>query len=263
MFRRDLPLHLLALLVYPGLLTTLAVGAAAEIGAALALAGGGFRAVLLAPASRLRRGRPADIGVLLLAGLAATQLAAPLNPVSPVERNLLVAALALAAITWLAWARAWAVAGARRTLLVQVCWLAALLAPALLSESLRPQALGSIVVPAALPLKLTAGLLALLCLPALLPLQSAVSEPHELAGVRVLLWLPLCGLFVSLWFPPGPDDLGGVLRFLGATLAAAAIAIGLAFATQRSRRLNRLYPGLLAPLALTVLAIAAVTSALT
>ncbi len=263
MLTRDLPLHLLALLVYPGLLTTLAVGAAAEIGAAFALAGGGFRTVLVGPASRLRRGRPADIAAPLLAGLAATQLAAPMDPVSPVERNLLVAAISLAAITWVAWARAWAVTGARRTLLVQVCWLAALLAPALLSESLRPQALGSVVLPAALPLKLTAGLLALLCLPTLLPLQSAAEKANELAAVRVLLWLPLCGLFVSLWLPPGPDDLGGVLRFLGATLATAAIVIGFAFATQRSGRLNRLYPGLLAPLALAVLAVAAVTSVLT
>lgn len=263
MLARDLPLHLLALLVYPGLLMTLAVGAAAEIGVALALAGGGVRTALLAPASRLRQGRPADIAAPLLAALAATQLAAPLNPVSPVERNLLVAAVALVAITWLVRARAWDVASARRTLLVQLCWFAALLAPALVSESLRPQALGSVVVLAALPLKVTAGLLALLCLPALLPLQTSAGEGHELARARLLVWLPLCGLFVSLWFPPGPDDLGGALHFLTATLAAAAAAIGLAFATQRIGPLNRLYPPLLAPLALVVLGIAAVTSELT
>jgi hypothetical protein len=260
MLTRDLPLHVLALLVYPGLLLVVAVGAVAEVGAALALAGGGLRAALLAPAAWPRRAvrRPTDLMVPLLAMLAATQLAVPFSPVPPVERNLLVAAIASAAAAWLAGASAWSARAARRTLLVQVCWLLALLAPALVSESLRPQALGAVVVPSALPLKVAAGLLALLCLPALLRLTPG-GEADPDAAARLPLWLPVCGLLVSLFIPPSADDAGGLLRFLGATLATAAAAVGLALAARRSG----LYPRLLAPVALVVVAIAAVTSVLT
>jgi len=257
---RDLPLHVLALLVYPGVAFVLAVGAVAEVGAALALAGGGLRAALMAPAAwpRLAVRRPTDVVVPLLATLAATQLAVPFSPVPPVERNLLVAAIAIAAAVWLAGGDAWAAGAARRTLLAQVCWLLALLAPALVSESLRPQALGAVVVPSALVLKVAAGLLALLCLPALLRLAPG-GEPDPEAAARLPLWLPVCGLWVSLFIPPSADDPGGLPRFLAATLATAAVAVGLAAAARRSS----LYPRLLAPLALVVVAIAAVTSVLT
>jgi hypothetical protein len=260
MLTRDLPLHVLALLVYPGLALVLAVGAVAEAGAALAMAGGGLRAALGAPAAWPRRivRRPTDLMVPLLAMLAATQLAVPFSPVPAAERNLLVAAIATAAAVWLAGADMWAAGVARRTLLVQVCWLLALLAPALVSESLRPQALGAVVVPSALPLKAAAGLLALLCLPALLRLTPGDETDPDAAG-RLPLWLPACGLLVSLFLPPAPDDAGGLLRFLAATLATAAVAIGVALAARRSS----LYPRLLAPLALVVVAIAAVTSVLT
>ena len=261
MLTRDLPLHLLALLVYPGLALLLAIGAAAEAGAALALGGAGARVALLVPAARLRDvvRRPGGLSVLLLAMLAATQLAVPFNPVLPVERNLLVAAVAATAATWLAAGRAWATGEARRALLVQVCWLLALLAPALVSQSLRPQALGAVVVPAAMPLKVAAALLALLCLPGLLRLPPG--QPDDVT--RVPLWLPLCGLLVSLYLPPGADDLQGLVRFLAATLLTAAAAIGLAAVVDRSRLAGRLYPRLLAPLALAVLVVAAVTSSLT
>jgi hypothetical protein len=196
--------------------------------------------------------------------LAATQLAVPFNPVPPVERNLIVAAVATAAAVWLAGAQGWVAAAARRTLLVEVCWLIALLAPALISESLRPQALGAVVVPSALPLKVVAGILALLCLPELLrlaPDRSGESgQPADGdAGARLPLWLPTCGLLVSLVLPHSGDDAGGLLRFLAATLATAAAAIGLALAARRSS----LYPRVLAPVALIVVAVAAVTSALT
>jgi hypothetical protein len=260
MLTRDLPLHVLALLVYPGLVLVLAVGAVAEVGAALALAGGGLRAALLAPAAWPRRvvRRPTDVMVPLLAMLAATQLAVPFSPVPPAERNLLVAAIAAAAAVWLAGADSWAAGAARRTLLVQVCWLLALLAPALVSETLRPQALGAVVVPSALPLKVAAGLLALLCLPALLRLTPGDEADQDMV-TRLPLWLPLCGLLVSLFLPPPADDAGGLLRFFASTLAAAAAAIGLAVAARRSN----LYPRLLAPLALVVVAMAAVTSVLT
>jgi hypothetical protein len=253
---RDLPLHVLALLVYPGLALVVAVGAAAEVGVAVALTGGGVRAALLAPAAWLHRAvrGPVDLVVPLLAMLAATQLAAPFSPVSPVERNLLVAAVAALAAAWLAGGGAWTAGEARRTLLVQLCWLLALLAPGLVSESVRPQALGAVVVPSALPLKVAAGLLALLCLPALLRLA-----PGEPAPARLPLWLPVCGLVVSLFLPPSGDDAGGLLRFLAATLATVAVAVGLALVAARSP----VYPRLLAPFALVVLAIAAVTSVLT
>jgi hypothetical protein len=141
---------------------------------------------------------------------------------------------------------------------VQVCWLLALLTPALASQTLRPQALAAVIVPSALPLKVAAGLLALLCLPALLRLTPAGRDagiPHA----RLPLWLPLCGLLVSLFLPPAGDDVGGLLYFLAATLATAAAAIGLALLARRTA----IYPRLLAPLALIVLVIAAVTSALT
>jgi hypothetical protein len=257
---RDLPLHALALLVYPGLVLVLAVGAAAEAGVSLALAGGPRGTALLAPAAWLRRAvsGPVDLVVPLLAMLAATQLAVPFSPVPPVERNLLVAAVATGVAVWLASADAWTAGQARRTLLVQLCWFLALLAPALVSESLRPQALGAVVVPSALPLKVAAGLLALLCLPALLRLAPR-EPPHVAPAGRLPLWLPVCGLLVSLFLPPFADDLGGLLLFPAATLATAAAAIGLALVAGRSS----LYPRLLAPLAVAVLAIAAVTSVLT
>jgi hypothetical protein len=260
MFTRDLPLHVLALLVYPGLALVVAVGAVAGMGSSLALGAGGLRAALLAPAAWLRCAcrRPSDVTVPLLAMLAATQLAVPFSPVPPVERNLLVAAIATAAAVWLAGAGARAAGAARGTLLVQVCWLLALLAPALVSESLRPQALGAVVVPSAMPLKVAAGLLALLCLPALLRLAPA-DEADPDAAARLPLWLPVCGLWVSLFLPPSADDAGGLLRFLAATLATAAVAIGLSLASRRSG----LYPRALAALALVVVAIAAVTSVLT
>ena len=79
------------------------------------------------------------------------------------------------------------------------------------------------------------------------------------AAARLPLWLPVCGLLVSLFLPPSGDDPVGLLRFVAATLATAAAAIGLALATRRSS----LYPRVLAPIALAVVAIAAVTSVLT
>jgi hypothetical protein len=266
----DLALHVLALLVYPGALLMLAVGAAAESAATLALDGAGVRAALLAPAARLRRSAPGAMALLgavaLMGVLAATQLAAPLNPVGPTERSLLVAVMALAAAVWLGWARCWTAEGARLALVAQVCWLVALLAPALVSETLRPQALGSVVVPVDLPLKVAAGVLALLCLPALLQVGPGAAPPggeatgEPVRAARLFLWLPFCGLFASLFFPPGADDPAGLLRFLATTAAAAAVTIALALAAARAATLHRLYPSALAALTALVLAIAAVTS---
>jgi hypothetical protein len=267
----DVALQFLGLLVYPGILVTLALGAAAELAVAVLLEGDGVATALPARVAGLRRAlagaAPLLVGVALLAALASTQVAAPFNPVSPAERSLLVAAVALAAAGWLVWSRAWSAAGARVALVAQVCWLVALLAPALVFESLRPQALGAIVVPNELPLKVAAGLLALLCLPALL--QVAPGPPPAPGGPggrelvrasRVFLWLPFCGLFASLFVPAGADDAGGVLRFLGAAAGAAGVAIALALLAARGGRFGRAYPPVLAVLAIAVLAIAAATS---
>ena len=264
---RDLALHVLALLVYPGGLLLIAMGVLAEAAAGVVLGGAGPRAALTGHARRLagvavREGSGLRLAVPLLAALAATQLAAPLNPVSPVERNLLVAAIALAAASWLGWSRDWAPAGARLTLLVQLCWLVAVLTPALLSETLRPQALGAVVVPADLPVKVAAAVLALACLPALLRLPPAWPD-EEAMLVRPLLWLPLCGLYASLVLPPGGEDLAGAARFVAATLVLAGAAIWLAALAVRVPALARLYPRLLPVLAVAVLALAAITAFLT
>ena len=260
---RDLALHVVALLVYPGALLTIAVGAAAEAACAVALGGAGAREALLAPAGQvrtaLRRPGTLRLTVPLLAVLAATQLAAPLNPVSPVARNLLVAAIALAAAMWLGWVTTWEPEASRAALLVQLCWLVALVTPALISESLRPQALGAVVVPAQLPLKVAAGVLALLCLPGLLRLAPA----EEPATSRLFMWLPLCGLLTSVFVPPGSEDVAGAIRFVAVTLGVAAAALGLAVLAGRVRAAADLYPRLLVPAAAVVLAIGVGTSLLT
>jgi hypothetical protein len=261
----DLALRFLALLVYPGLVTMVLIGLVAEAGAAMALRRADPRMALLVPAAGLREAmrNPRDLAVPLLAALAASQLAIPLNPVTAVERNLLVAAIALVTVAWLLTIRAWTTEDARAAVLVQGCWLLALLAPALLAQSLRPQALGAVVLPSALPLKVAAAVLAVLCLPALLRLPPWRAPDPPAAVGRLLMWLPLCGLTVSLFLPPSSDDVGGLLRFLAALVLTVALAIGLAAAVRRSGRLERLYPRLLAPLAAAVLVVAAVTSLLT
>ena len=228
----DLALHTAALVVYPGALLVLGVGVAAETASRAVLGGEDGRAVLRR--LWLEGGLVPLIAAGLLAALAATQLAAPFNPVSPLERNLLVAAVALAAATWLTWAFDWGRSpeGPRLALVAQVCWLVALLAPAVLSQTLRPQVLGAVVVPSQLPVKIGAGLLYLLCLPALLQLLPDLSPATDRAG-RAVLWLPLCGLFASLFVGPSPDDPLGALRFLVVTLGAAGVAIGLVLLLRR------------------------------
>jgi hypothetical protein len=259
----DLVLHLLALVLYPGALAALAFGVAAEIAAAWALDRVGPRAALrsLLAGSRDAAGRlPGPVLLAaLLEVLAATQLAVPFNPVSPVERSLLVAVVALAAASWLGWTPAWSAPAARGQLVVQACWLVALLAPALVAQTLRPQALGAVVVPYELPLKVLSALLALLCLPVLLRLAPDPAD-DEAAAPRLLAWLPLCGLFTSVFAPPGGDDVGSLLRFAGITLAVAAAAIGLAALAARRPRLAARWPRLAAPLAGVVLAAAVLTT---
>jgi len=279
----DLGIHLAALLLYPGALAILVLGSAAEAGAAWALVperGG------LLPAARtvlqgVRARAAAPLLLPPLAGaaallvlLASTEVAAPFNPVPTAERNLLVAAVALSAGSWITWAWGWGRAGLDPRLLLagQGCWLVSLLAPAIVPENLRPQVLGAIVVTSLLPLKLAAGVLYLLCLPALLQLLPEAA-PQGLPGaagrsgpgleqagfgiVRVLLWAPYCGLFTSLFFPPSTDDAAGVLRFLGISAGAAALAIVLAAnLTRRSASTTRaLYLHLVMPFAGFTLAV--------
>jgi len=256
-------LHLLALLVYPGVLLILIVGFLAELAAGLALGRAGMRAAISGPAVQVRNATagswPLLLAAALLTALAATQLAAPANPLAPLERNLLVAAFSLAATMWLCWAWAWSASGARSALVVQACWLLALLSPALLSETLRPQVLGGVAVPAQLPLKAMSGLLYLVCLPLLL------LPAGDFAAPRILLWMPFCGLGVSVFLPPAADDVGGALRFVGATLGLALVTIAVAAFLRQplAAGLRPLCLRVALVLAGLVLVVAVVTAALT
>lgn len=262
--------HLVALVVYPGAVLTLAVGLLAEAAAHFAIRRASPRTAAVAPippaaGDTLATGWPLVAATAVMSMLAATQLAVPLNPVSPVERNLMVAAVALAAAVWLSHGWTWSAPGARVTLVVQACWLVAVLAPGVLSQTLRPQVLGAIALPAQLPLKVLSALLYLTCLPYLLQLVGSGGPGTRMAAARIFLWLPFCGLGVSLFLPPQPGDLPGALRFVGATLAVALIAVGLyAVLTRRFVTDERSpYVRLAAALAGVVLAVAIITTALT
>jgi hypothetical protein len=264
----DVALHAVALLAYPGALLTLAFGLVAET----ANAGAGGRRLLEALQGALARlgGTTARapavmLATALLASVAAAQLAVPLSPVTPPERSLLASTVALAAAMWLAWTWAWEVRGARLALALQGCWLLAMLAPALVSQTLRPQALGAVVVTAGLPMKLIAGLLYLICLPGLLRLLPGLvpgqgrEREQDAVATRLVLWFPLCGLFTSLFVPPFAEDAGGAAGFLGVTLVVAALTIA------QGRLLGR-HPeaaGLAARIALPVAALVLVTAAIT
>lgn len=275
----DLGAHLVALLIYPGGLSALLVGLAAEIGAGWALVperGGpavAARGLLrMAPRGLV----PIATWAWVLALAAASQLAAPFSPVPPAERNSLVAAAALLGAAWLAWSWGWGRRGASSQLVlaVQAVWVLAVLLPSIGPGNLRPQALGAVVLGSQLPLKLACGILYLACLPALLMLlpESApqgppaalarASSPEEAGFVtlRVLLWMPMCGLFTSLFFPL-PNDALGLLRFLLVTLGAAAMAIAMAAnLTRRPAGVTRLlYERLALPFAGFAVLVAALT----
>lgn len=260
--------HLVALVLYPGAVLTLAVGLLAEGAALLAIGRASPRTAAVAPIrglpDTLATSWPVVAGTAVMSILAATQLAVPLNPVTPLERNLMVAAVALAAAVWLSHGWTWSAPGARVTLVAQACWLVAVLAPAVLSQTLRPQVLGAIALPAQLPLKVLSALLYLACLPYLLQLVGHEGPGARVAAARVFLWLPFCGLGVSLFLPPQPADLPGALRFVSATLVVSLIAIGLcAVLTRRFVSDDRSpYLRLAAALAGVVLVVAIVTTAL-
>src|SRR5690242_17902604 len=120
----DLALHGFALVVYPGALLVLAVGLLAQAAA------GRLRAApaLAWPPPPLRTVAgavlaPPTPAAVLLAVLAATQLAIPFNPVSSAEQSVLVAVVALVATAWVASARTGLPGRPTLLLLVQACWL--------------------------------------------------------------------------------------------------------------------------------------------
>jgi hypothetical protein len=263
----ELGLYTLAVLVYPGALALLGLGVVAETGAAWALAHTNPLARVQARLRRLPAARslpPAASGAVLLTLIAATQLGAPFNPVPAAERNALVAGAALAGAVWLAWpgGRAMRPGDARFLLAVQGGWLASLLAMAVANDTLQPQTIGAAAVGSLIPVKLAAGLLYILCLPGLLGLTGRPPGGAR-ASARLLLWLPFCGLFASLFLPPGSDDLAGLARFVAASLAAALLAILVALPLTRSRTiLGGVYVAAVLVVAAGTLAIAAATSAL-
>lgn len=257
--------HLVALALYPGLLTMVAVGALTEtVWTRLLVRTGDW------PELPLRRPGLAVVTVALCATLAAVQLAAPLSPMPDQERSIVLAAAGLMFTTWaeLALTVEYA-AEPGLMLLVQLCWLLAVLGPAVQPESLRPQVLGNVIVPGLLPVKVASALLYLLCLPALLrlwpmaPRQDRRVKPR-IDAVRILCWFPYCGLFTSLFITPSSDDLVGALRFFGATFLVAAFTLAAGFALRRrgAPAVREMYTRAVTPYAVLVLIAVIVTSIL-
>jgi hypothetical protein len=257
--------HSLALVVYPGLLTILVLGVPAEVAWTRISEG---RWTL--PAVERMRPSPVVATVALFSILVAVQLAPPFNPVPSAERNVIVAAIVLAFTVWAQAALALEFVPAPGLLLViQFCWLLAVLGPAVQPESLRPQVLGNMLVSSLLPVKVASGVLYLLCLPALLRL-SPLSAPKERRSnprfdtVRALCWLPYCGLFTTLFFPPSADDALGVLRFFGITLIVAALCIlaGVLMVRRGAEAARVMYRQAVGPYAVLVLLAVVATSLL-
>ncbi|TAN31885.1 hypothetical protein EPN29_11830 [bacterium] len=255
--------HSAALLLYPGLLTVIAFGALVEI-AWTAIT----RRRWALPDWLRRRPTPVLATVALCSILAAVQVSAPFNPMMSDERNLVVAAIALAFTAWAELALTVDLVPEPGSLLViQFCWLLAVLGPAVQPESLRPQVLGNVLVPALLPLKVACGFLFLVCLPALLRLwplpPPGDRHPGErLDAARAWCWLPYCALFTTLFFPPSGDDPAGVLRFFGISLLVAAVVLGSgALMNRRGAAIaRRLYMRAVPPYAAVVLGLVLVTS---
>lgn len=253
--------HSLALVVYPGLLTIVVFGLVAEI-AWTRLRHGAW----VLPA----RERPTLVvaTVAVFSMLVAVQLAAPFNPVPSSERNVIVAAIVLAFTVWAELALAVELVPAPGLLLViQFCWLLAVLGPAVQPESLRPQVLGNVLVPALIPVKVASGFLYLLCVPALMRLWP-LTPPSDrrtrprLDTARALGWFPYAGLFTTLFFPPSATDALGLLRFFGITLLVAVIwiAAGALMVGRGADAAGGLYRRVVAPYAVVVLGVVVITS---
>jgi hypothetical protein len=255
--------HALALVLYPGLVTGAMFGGLAEVAWMSATAGGWSW-----PDLPRRRPTPVLATVLVCSILAAVQLAAPFNPVPSEERSVVVAAVALAFTAWAELAlTVELVAEPRLLLIVQFCWLLAVLGPAVQPETLRPQVLGNVLVPALLPLKVACAVLYLLCLPALLRLWPFAPPGdrrtrRRVDAARALCWFPYCGLFTTLFFSPPADDGLGLLRFFGITLIVAVVMIGVGFVMQRRGVVlaRAVYVRAVAPYGLVVLVVAVGTS---
>jgi hypothetical protein len=226
--------HAVALLLYPGLLTMVAFGAIVEL-TWLRVSTPGWQL----PVLPRRRPSPVIATVTLCSVLAAVQLAAPLNPVPGAERSIVLAAVGLAFTAWAELALTVDfVAEPGLLLVIQACWLLAVLGPAVQPESLRPQALGNLLVPGLLPLKIACAFLYLLCLPPLLRLWP-FAPPGERRGRRrldagrVLTWFSYCGLFTTLFITPSSDDAIGLLRFFGIAFFVALLVIAVGMLLQR------------------------------
>ena len=264
-FLAQLATHSAALLLYPGLVTMAVFGSAAE---SIWVRVSEKRWVL----PELPWHRPSAVlaTVALASMLASVQLSAPFNPVPADERNLIVAAIALGLTVWAELALGIELFSEPGLLLVvQCCWLVAVLGPAVEPQSLRPQVLGAVLVPSLLPLKVASGALYLLCLPALLK-QWPLARPGErrarlrLDAMRVLCWWPYCGLFATLFFPPAPADLLGLAQFLGLSLAAGAFCVlaGWFLGRRGAAPARAVYRRAIAPFAGLVLGLVVLTSLL-
>ena len=264
-FLSSLGAHSLALLVYPGLLTILLLGALPEV-VWTRLTGGGssWRGV------PRRRPTPVQSTIAVGAILASVPVAAPFSPMPADERSVVIAAVALAFTAWADLALTVEhVPDPRLVLLVQFCWLLAVLGPAVQPESLRPQVLGNVLVPGLVPVKVACGVLYVLCLPVLMRLWPLTSPADRRGRQRVdlargLCWFPYSALFTTLFFPPPADDAEDLVRFFAITVLvmAAVIAGGWAldrFAAAAARFVyTRIVPGY----AVAVLAGVVVTSLL-
>jgi hypothetical protein len=257
--------HAVAVLVYPGLFAMIVFGTVIEVAWMRA-----SRRDWQWPDLRRRRLTPVLATVAVGSVLTAVQMSAPFNQVPGAERSLVLAAAGLAFTTWAELALTVEfVAAPGLLLMVQFCWLLAVLGMAVQTESLRPQVLGNVQVPGLLPLKLACAFLYLLSLPALLRLWPLVPagdrrEKRRLDAARILMWFPYCGLFATLFLPPSADDLVGFLRFMGITLLVAGVVIGIGIMIRwrGAAGARRLYARGVAPFAGLVLLIVIVTSAL-
>ena len=257
--------HAVAVLFYPGLATMVAFGLPVEL-LWMRVSGHDWER----PELPRRRPSPVSGIVALCAVVAAVQTAAPLNPVPGDERSIVLAAVGLAFTAWAELALTVEfVAEPGLMLLVQGCWLLAVLGPAIQPESLRPQVLGNLLVPSLLPVKVACAFLYLLCLPALLRVWP-FAPPGERRGrrrldaERILTWFPYCGLFTTLFVTPSSEDLLGLLRFFAITVAVALFVIvaGFALRLRGEVMVRGLYTRGVAPFAGVVVVVVLATSIL-
>ena len=246
----------IALLVYPGLLALAVIGIAIEAAWSAV-----SRSSQLLPVLRVARPQIVHVAVVLLAVLAAVQTGAPFNPVPPLDRNVIIAVAALGFTAWAELALdAELVATPGLMLVIQACWVLAVLGPAIEPQSLRPQVLGNVLVPSLMPVKVACAFLYLLCLPPLLRLWPVMPPADRRARprfntTRALVWFPYCALFATLFFPPQTDSVDGLLRFAGIVAGAATVCIvgGALLGRRGAERARGLYSRAVTPYSILVL----------